>query len=105
MVEVFLLHVKATDSGKEGFLSQKTRKTDEGIKVEFVPQLVENNPKADICSVVAYYTRRPAEQTKDLVADEVEARYPSIGFEIEVVTKQISLQESQKMANCTWTYK
>ena len=46
-----------------------------------------------------------SEATFVMEADEVEARYPSIGFEIEVVTKQISLQESQKMANCTWTYK
>ena len=105
MVEVFLIRVEAPDSGRAGFLSQKTKKTDDGIKVEYLSEIQDGNPEADISNVVAYYTRRPAEQTKQLVIDEVEARYPGRNIVVEVKPLQVSLSDSQKISQNPWTYK
>jgi hypothetical protein len=105
MVEVFLIRVEAPDSGKAGYLSQKTRKTDEGIKVEYLSEIQENNPEADISNVVAYYTRRPAENTRQLILDEVEARYPGRAIVVNVEPKQVSLADSQTISQNQWSYK
>ncbi len=105
MVEVFLIYVESIKSGNKGWVSQKTRKTDKGIKIEIISEIQPHNPEADISTVIAYYTRGAAENIKKLIIDEVELKYPGALINIDVQTRQINLKESQTVAQNTWVYK
>lgn len=105
MVEVFMIHIESVKNGNNGWVSQKTRKSDKGIKIEIISEIQPHNKEADMSTVVAYYTRGSAEQTKQLIVDEIEFRYPDAIINIEVKTKQITLAESQMVSQNAWTYK
>ncbi len=104
MVEVFVIYVESTNTGNKGFLSRQTAKEEDGIRVEYLREIQESNPKADITAAVAYFTRGSAEKTKDLIQSEIILKHPNADVIIEVQPKQISLSESRKLNNCSWTY-
>lgn len=104
MVEVFLIYVESIKSGNKGWVSQKTRNTDKGIKIEIVSEIQPHNPEADMSTVVAYYTRVSAENTKQLIVDEIELKYPGALINIDVQPRQINLKESQKVSQNPWIY-
>ncbi len=105
MVEVFVIFVESIKSGNKGWVSQKTRKTDKGIKIEIISEIQPHNPEADMSTVVAYFTRGSAEAAKKLILDEVELKYPDALLNINVHTRQINLKESQKVSQNHWIYK
>ena len=105
MVEVFVIYVESVETGNAGFLSKNTCKTDEGIRVEFLREIQDENPKADICQAVAYFTRWSAIQTKDLVYNEIKNKHPDATVNIEVQSKQISIADSRRLNQSAWTYK
>lgn len=105
MVELFVIKVKSVKSGKGGYLSRQTRKGDDGIIIEFIPNIIDSDVVADVLNVVGYYTRGSAEKTAQLILDKAEERYPNAVLEADVVTHQISLSESQKISQMVWSYK
>ncbi len=105
MVDIFLISLESIKSGSKGFLSQKTRKTDKGIKVEYVADIIPTEPQSDITSVVAYFTRGSAEITKQLILDEIELRYPGSVVNVDVVQQEITLKESKLVSQNAWVYK
>lgn len=105
MVEVFVLHIESVKYGTQGFLSKKTSKTTDGIHVEYLSEIQEGNPKADITNAVAYFTRGSAEKTKDLIRNEIVNKAEEGVVNIEVQSKQISLADSRAMSMNPWTYK
>ncbi len=105
MVDIFLIMLESIKSGNKGWLSQKTRKTSDGIKLEFVADIISTEPESDITSVVAYFTRGGAEVAKKLVMDEIELRYPGAVVNVDVVQREISIQESKLVSQNTWAYK
>jgi len=105
MVEVFVIYLESVETGNKGFLSIHTGKSDDGIRVEFLREIQETNPKADITNAVAYFTRGSALKTKDMVLGEILNKHPNATVNIEVQSKQISLADSRRMNNNTWVYK
>lgn len=105
MVELFVLKVKSVKSGKGGYMSRKTRKGEDGIVIEFVPDIINTDKAADIFNIVGYYTRGSAEQTAQLILDKTEERYPNAIIEVDVTTHQITLAESRQFSQMSWTYK
>jgi len=105
MVEVFLIYIESVKSGNNGWVSQKTRKGDKGIKIEIVSEIQPTNKEADMSTVVAYFTRGSAELTKQLIIDEIEIRYPNAVINIDVKPKQITLAESKMVSQNAWIYK
>ena len=106
MVEVFVIFIESKNDGNKGFLSRNTCKSDsDGIHVEFLREIQEGNSKADICMAVAYFTRSSAIRTKDLIFNEIHAHNDHADVEIEVRSKQISLADSRRMNQNTWSYK
>lgn len=106
MVEVFVIHIESKNDGNKGFLSRNTRKDgDDGIHVEFLREIQEGNDKADICMAVAYFARGSALKTKDLIFNEIHTHNDHADVIIEVQAKQISLADSRRLNNSTWTYK
>ena len=105
MVEVFVIHIESVDTGNKGFLSKKTRKADEGIHVEYLREIQDENPKADICEAVAFFTRGSAINTKDLVYNEIMNKHPNATVNIEVQSRQISLADSRRLNQSSWSYK
>jgi len=104
MVELFVIKVKSVKSGKGGYLSRKTRKGDNGIIVEFIPDIIANDKDANILNVIGYYTRGSAEITAQLISDKTLERYPSAVMEIDVVSRQITLAESRNISQLFWKY-
>ena len=105
MVEVFVIYLESVDTGNKGFLSKQTGKTDEGIRVEFLREIQDENPKADICMAVAYFTRGSAIKTKDMIQGEILNKHPQAQVNIEVQPRQISLADSRRLNQSSWTYK
>jgi hypothetical protein len=105
MVEVFVIYIESVKYGTKGFLSKQTCKSTDGIHVEFLSEIQEGNPKADITNAVAYFTRGSAEKTKDLIRSEIVNKAEEGVVNIEVQSKQISLAESRAMNMNPWTYK
>lgn len=105
MVEIFVIHLESVEKGNKGYLSRNTEKRDDGIHVEFIDEIDESNPKSDICIAVAYFTRSSAIKTKDLVLSEIVNKHPNATINIEVISKQISLADSRRLNQCSWTYK
>ena len=105
MVEVFVIHIESVEKGKAGFLSRNTRKTDDGIRVEFLREIQPENPKADICQVVAYFTRGSAIKTKDMIVGEIANKHPDATVNAEVRPMQITLADSRRLGQSSWVYK
>jgi hypothetical protein len=106
MVEVFVIYIESVETGNKGFLSRQTGKESDGsIRVEFLREIQDTNPKADICMAVAYFTRGSAIKAKDLVLSEIINKHPDATVNAEVQSKQISLADSRRMNNATWVYK
>ena len=105
MVEVFVIYIESVETGNQGYLSVQTGKTDDGIRVEFLREIQDTNPKADITNAVAYFTRGSAIKTKDMILGEILNKHPNATVNSEVQSKQISLADSRRMNNNTWIYK
>ena len=105
MVEVFIIHIESVEKGKAGFLSRNTKKTDDGIHVEFLKEIQPENPKADICQAVAYFTRGSAIKTKDMILCEIANKHPNATVIAEVRPMQVSLADSRKLNQGSWVYK
>ena len=105
MVEVFVIYVESVEKGNAGFLSKNTCKKEDGIHVEFLREIQDENPKADIVQAVAYFTRGSAIQTKDLIYSEIMAKHPDATVNIDVQSRQISLADSRRLNQSSWSYK
>jgi len=105
MVELFVIKVKSVKSGKGGYMTRQTRKGEDGIIIEFIPDIIDNDKAVDVLNVIGYYTRGSAEQTAQLIIDKAEERYPNAILEVDVVTHNITLAESQQFSQMSWSYK
>jgi len=105
MVELFVIKVKSVKSGKGGYMTRQTRKGEDGIIIEFIPNIISDDKAADVLNLIGYYTRGSAEQTAQLIIDKTEERYPNAIIEVDVQAHQISLSESRQFSQLSWTYK
>jgi len=105
MVEVFTIYIESVEKGNKGYLSKNTCKRDGGINVEFLEEIQDTNPKSDITMAVAYFTRGSAIKTKDLIVNEIANFHPNATVIADVKPLQVSLADSRRLNNSTWTYK